>query len=83
MVNKSIRKFSAPTTDNLCTRPAVDIDRTFELKPGLINMVQANQLCGKAHKDASAWRFASQSVMWEGTQTLLGDLQHIYYFRSS
>ena len=26
----------------------------FELKPGLINMVQSNQFCGKAHEDASA-----------------------------
>ena len=42
MANKSIREFSAPTTDNIRTRPAVDIDRSFELKPALINMVQAN-----------------------------------------
>jgi len=52
--NKSIREFSAPTTDNIHTGPAAEIDHTFELKPGLINMVQANQLCGKAHEDASA-----------------------------
>jgi len=42
MANKSIREFSAPTTDNICTGPAVEIDRNFELKLGLINMVQAN-----------------------------------------
>jgi len=54
MSNKSIREFSAPTTDNICTGPAVEIDCNFELKPGLINMVQANQFCGKAHEDASA-----------------------------
>jgi len=54
MANKSICEFSAPTTDNIHTRPAVDVDRTFELKPRLINMVQANQFCGKAHEDASA-----------------------------
>jgi len=54
MANKSICEFSAPTTDNIRTGPAVDIDWTFELKPGLINMVQANQLCGKAREDASA-----------------------------
>ena len=54
MANKSIREFSAPTMDNIRTGPAVDIDRTFELKLGLINMVQANQFCGKAHEDASA-----------------------------
>ena len=54
MANKSIREFSAPTTDNILTGPAVDIDQTFELKPGLINMVQANQFYGKAHENASA-----------------------------
>jgi len=54
MASKSIREFSAPTTDNIRTGPAVEIDRNFELKPGLINMVQANQFCGKAHEDASA-----------------------------
>ena len=31
-----------------------EIDGNFELKPGLINMVQSNQFCGKAHEDASA-----------------------------
>jgi len=54
MANKSICEFSAPTTDNIRTGPAVEIDRTFDLKPRLINMVQANQFCGKAHEDASA-----------------------------
>jgi hypothetical protein len=32
----------------------MDIDKSFELKPALINMVQASQFCGKAHEDASA-----------------------------
>jgi hypothetical protein len=54
MVNKSLREFSTPTTNNIWTGPAVDIDRPFELKPTLINMVQASQFCGKAHEDASA-----------------------------
>jgi len=54
MANKSNREFSAPTTDNIRTGPAVEIGRNFELKPELINMVQANQFCGKAHEDASA-----------------------------
>jgi hypothetical protein len=40
--------------DNIRTGPAVDIDRPFELKHALINMVQASQFCGKAHEDASA-----------------------------
>src|SRR5579859_3530655 len=55
MANKTLREFSAPTTANIRTRPAVDVgDKAFELKPALINMVQASQLCGKAHEDASA-----------------------------
>jgi len=54
MVNKSIREFSAPTTDNIRTGPAVEINGNFELKPGLINMVQSNMFCGKAHEDTSA-----------------------------
>ena len=54
MADKSLREFSAPTTANIHTRPAVDINGSFELKLALINMVQANQFCGKAHEDASA-----------------------------
>jgi hypothetical protein len=55
MANKTLREYSAPTTANICTGPTVDIrDNAFELKPGLINMVQANQFSGKSHEDASA-----------------------------
>jgi len=54
MADKSLREFSAPTTANICTFPAVDINGSFELKLALINMVQASQFCGKAHEDASA-----------------------------
>jgi len=54
MANKSIREFSAPTMDNIRTGPAAEIDDNFELKPGLINLVQANQFCGKTHEDASS-----------------------------
>jgi len=53
MANKTIREFSAPTTDNIRTGPAIEIDGNFELKPGHINMVQSNQFYGKAHQDAS------------------------------
>jgi hypothetical protein len=42
MANKSLREFLAPTTDNICTGPATDIDKYFEFKPALINMVQAS-----------------------------------------
>jgi hypothetical protein len=42
MANKSLREFSAPTMDNIRTGPAADIEKSFELKPTLINMVQAS-----------------------------------------
>jgi hypothetical protein len=54
MANKSLHEFSPPTTDNICTRPAEDIDRPFELKPALINLVQASHFSRKVHEDASA-----------------------------
>jgi hypothetical protein len=55
MANKSLCEFSAPTTANIDTGPTTDVgDNGFELKPALINMVQASQFCGKAHEDASA-----------------------------
>jgi hypothetical protein len=54
MANKSLRKFSAPTIDNIRIGPDEDIDQPFELKPVLINMVQASQFSRKAHEDASA-----------------------------
>ena len=55
MANMTLREFSAPTTANIRTRPTVNVgDNGFELKPALINMVQASQFCGKAHEDASA-----------------------------
>ena len=55
MADKTLREFSAPTTANIHTRPTINVgDNGFELKPALINMVHANQFCGKAHEDASA-----------------------------
>jgi hypothetical protein len=55
MANKSLRKFSAPTTANICIGLEVNVgENGFELKPALINMVQTSQFSRKAHKDASA-----------------------------
>ena len=55
MANRTLREFSAPTMTNIHTRPTINVrDNGFELKPALINMVQASQFCGKAHEDASA-----------------------------
>jgi len=56
MADKSLREFSAPSAKNIRTGPTLEIgeDASFELKPSLINMVQANLFCGKAREDASA-----------------------------
>ena len=43
MANRTLHEFSAPTTANIRTGPIVNVgDNGFELKPALINMVQAN-----------------------------------------
>jgi hypothetical protein len=42
MANKSLLDFLSPTTDNIQTGPVVDIEQPFDLKPTLINMVQAS-----------------------------------------
>jgi hypothetical protein len=55
MADKTLCEFSAPTTANIRTGPAVNVgENGFELNPVLITMVQASQFCGKAHEDASA-----------------------------
>jgi hypothetical protein len=55
MADKTLCEFSAPTTANIRTGPAVNVgENGFELNPALITMVQASQFCGKAHEDASA-----------------------------
>jgi hypothetical protein len=55
MANKTLREFSTPTTENIRTRPQVNVrEDGFELNLALITMVQASQFCGKAHEDASA-----------------------------
>ena len=51
MANRTLRDFSAPTMANIRTGLIVNVgDNGFKLKPALINMVQASQFCGKAHK---------------------------------
>ena len=55
MAEKTLREFSAPSTEDICTGPTLrTTNLEFELKPSLINMVQATPFSGKAHKDASA-----------------------------
>ena len=44
MANKTLREFSALTTANIRTGPTVNVgDNGFELKPALMNMVQASR----------------------------------------
>ena len=55
MANRTLHEFSTSTMANISTGPTVNVgDNGFELKPALINMVQASQFCGKAHEDGSA-----------------------------
>jgi hypothetical protein len=55
MVEKTLQEFSAPCIENILTGPSLQTKNLeFELKPSLINMVQATQFSGKVHEDASA-----------------------------
>ena len=52
---KTLREFSVPTVTNVATDPAVDTaGKNFELRTGLITMVQASPLCGLPSEDANA-----------------------------
>ena len=55
MAQKSLREFSVPAVANVPTGPAAPVgDRNFELKTGLITMVQASPFCGLPSEDANA-----------------------------
>jgi hypothetical protein len=55
MDTRTLRELSAPRVENIRTCPALETENLkFELKPSLINMVQATQFSGKVHEDASA-----------------------------
>jgi len=56
MADKSLREFFAPSIENILTGPTLEVngDLDFEIKPSLINMVQATLFSGKAQEDASA-----------------------------
>ena len=53
---KTLRQFSAPSSSHIPTRLNVNQAGSdgFELKTGLVNMVQASPFCGKASEDANA-----------------------------
>ncbi|WVZ58743.1 hypothetical protein U9M48_008983 [Paspalum notatum var. saurae] len=50
---KTIREFSIPSSSNVPTGPAVNAGENFELKPGVIHMVQATPFCGLATEDSN------------------------------
>jgi hypothetical protein len=55
MAQKTLRQFSAPSSSHIPTRLNTDQgNEGFELKTGLVNMVQASPFCGKASEDANA-----------------------------
>ena len=52
---KTLHDYSTPTVANVPVGPTVNMGtRNFELRTGLIMMVQANQFCGLPSEDASA-----------------------------
>ena len=66
MANKLIREFSAPTTDNIRTGPAAEIDSNFERKPGLSTWCNPASSMGRHTKMLvliynTSWRFATHS----------------------
>jgi uncharacterized protein YggU (UPF0235/DUF167 family) len=55
MAQKTLREFSASSADNVPIRPSVNTGaENFQIKTGLITMVQASPFYGKANEDASA-----------------------------
>jgi hypothetical protein len=55
MAEKTSLEFSAPSIENIRTGPKLPTNHLeFELKPSLINMVQATTFSGKAQEDANA-----------------------------
>jgi hypothetical protein len=54
MAQKTLREFSASSADNVPIRPSVNTGaENFQIKTGLITMVQASPFYGKANEDAS------------------------------
>ena len=56
MAQKTLRQFSVPSSNHIPT--GLNVNQAgnggFELKTGLVNMVQASPFCGKASEDANA-----------------------------
>jgi hypothetical protein len=55
MADKTLHEFFGLSTENIHTTPTLNIDNLeFELKPSLVNMVQATLFSEKAHEDSCA-----------------------------
>jgi len=55
MAQKKLCDYSVPSANHVPTGPEVNTGgENFEIKMGLITMVQASPFCGKANEDASA-----------------------------
>src|SRR6185503_8673864 len=55
MAQKTLRDYSAPSANQVPIGPEVNTGgENFEIKMGLITMVQASPFCGKANEDAGA-----------------------------
>ena len=55
LAQKTLHDYSAPSATQVPTGPEVNTGgENFEIKTGLITMVQASPFCGKANEDASA-----------------------------
>ena len=55
MAQKTLHDYSTPSANQVPTGPEVNTGgENFEIKMGLITMVQASPFCGKANEDASA-----------------------------
>ena len=53
MAEKTICEFSVPSCHNVPQGPNPEVGNDFELKPGVIHMVQAIPFCGLASEDAN------------------------------
>jgi hypothetical protein len=56
MADKTLHEFSAPSIKNIRTGPTLKTNNLeFELKPSLINMVQATPFSGKAYQYGASY----------------------------
>jgi hypothetical protein len=69
MAEKTLLEFSAPKINDIRIGPT--IDHEYEIKPSLINMVQADLFSGKVHEDASAHL---QNFLEKGTTISIKDI---------